>query len=127
MLALENSPSVIFTFVWFLDDATDNRVMGELVALFETHEQKVFFVELRASMQTRLAREGTPFRVALKPSKRNVEQARRTLVDYEAKATMNSSGHFPYPQRHLVLNTEKQVAAESARQICRHFGFTQQG
>jgi len=127
VLALENSPSVIFTFVWFLDDPTDNRAMSELVALFETHGQKVFFVELCASMEARLAREGSPFRMALKPSKRNVEQARRTLVEYEAKATMNSSGHFPYPQRHLVLNTEKQDAAESARQICRHFDFTQHG
>jgi hypothetical protein len=126
-LAIENSPSIIFTFVWFLDDLADTRVIADLVSLFESHDQKVYFVELHASVETRLAREGTPFRVALKPSKRNVEQARRTIIEYELKARMNTSGGFPYPNVHLILNTEKQDAVDSARLICNHFGFVQHG
>ena len=81
-LAIENSPSVIFRFVWFLDDSTDTRVIADPVTLFEAHCQKVYFVELYASVEARLAREGTPFRIGLKPSKRNVEQARRTIAEY---------------------------------------------
>jgi hypothetical protein len=124
-LALENSPSIIFTFVWFLDDPTDNRVVADLVSLFEKHGRKVYFIELSASVEVRLAREGTPFRTLIKPSKRNVEQARKTIMEYDKKAKMNSNGSFPYPHSHFSLNTEQQDAVESARQICQHFGFVQ--
>jgi hypothetical protein len=37
----------------------------------------VYFVELEASLDERLRRNGSPFRLAEKPFKRNLEESRR--------------------------------------------------
>jgi hypothetical protein len=124
---MKDLPNIIFTFVWAFGIAEDDGFIGKLVEAFESKGEKVYFVELLASLEARLAREGTALRVALKPSKRNVELSRAQHADYEGKYTLNSQGKFPYSERHLIIDTEKQIALESARQICRHYGFVQQG
>ncbi len=123
---MKTLPNIIFTFVWAFGTTQDDEFIGKLVNIFEGHDEKVYFVELLASLDTRLAREGTAIRVALKPSKRNVEFSRTLNSLYEGKYILNSQSNFPFPQRHLIIDTEKQDAIESARQIGRYFGFTPQ-
>ena len=121
-LAQPDTPPIIFTFVWAFDFAADNAFMAQLVGLFESKGRKVFFVELKASLEARIAREGTPLRVSLKPGKQDVPRARALHAD-TAKYQMNSGSDFPYPERHLVIDTEKQSPAESARLVIQRFGF----
>ena len=127
--AAENKalPSIIFTFVWAFDVVSDGKFIEKLVQMFEGYGEKVYFVELLASLKARLAREGTPLRVALKPSKRNIEAARSLHYGEYSEHTMNSSGEFAYPERHLIIDTEKQNTYESAQQICKQFHFIQRG
>lgn len=122
-LSEPDSPSVIFTFVWAFELAEDHRFMAEIAALFTSRGKQVFYVELLAGLQARLAREGSAFRVATKPAKRDVEAARRLQHDFAARFTMNSSGAFPLPGRHIVIDTEAQAPEASARLICERFGF----
>ena len=122
-LAQPNMPSIIFTFVWALDLAGDGELIRKVVTLFEASGGQVFFVELVASLPARLEREGTPLRLALKPSKHNVQSARALLVEFEGKHRLNSTNDFPYPEHHLVLNTEQYSPLECAQRIAAHWCF----
>jgi chloramphenicol 3-O-phosphotransferase len=125
-LALADAPDIIFTYAWAFDDAQDCAFVAGLVKLFGDQGCKVFFVELLASTEARMAREGTPLRLALKPAKRDVESARALHQVVDAKYQLNSSEAFPhpYPQRHLLLDTERQSPEASARLVMSHYGFT---
>jgi hypothetical protein len=124
-LAQPNMPSIIFTFVWALDLADDGEFIQQVVALFEAGGGQVFFVELVASLAARLEREGTPLRLSLKPSKHNVQSARALLVEFEGKYKLNSTNDFPYPARHLVLDTEQYSPLECAQRIAKHWCFNE--
>lgn len=119
-------PTIVFTFVWAFDLEEDNRFMARLVSLFERHGRHVFFVELKASLTARIAREGTPLRLSLKPAKQNVERARAMHLEIEGRHRMNSNGAsgFPYPQRYLQIDTEALLPDQAAEAIVEHFGFT---
>lgn len=123
-LAQPDMPSIVFTFVWAFELEEDARLVAQLVDLFESSGREVFFVELLATEEARIAREGTPVRLRLKPAKNDVEAARAFHAEANAKHRMNSHGDFPYPARHLVIDTASQDVEGSARLIARHFGFT---
>lgn len=123
-LAQPAMPTIVFTFVWAFDLPADNAFIAQLVALFETHGRCVFFVELRASVAARIAREGTPLRLALKPAKHDVERARALHAKIDGQYRMNSEADFPYPTRHLVIDTEHHAPDEAAALIAARFGFT---
>jgi len=122
-LSQPQMPTIIFTFVWAFDLPADNHFMAQLVDLFSSKGRKVFFVELVASLQARIAREGTPLRLSLKPSKRDVERARALHTEVDSKYRMNSNNDFPYPGSHLVVDTERHSPAEAARLVAQYFGF----
>jgi hypothetical protein len=111
-LAQPNMPSIVFTFVWAFNRASDGEFIQQVTALFEASGGEVFFVELLASLPARLEREGTPLRLSLKPSKHHV-QAARALLD------------FPYPERHLVLDTEQYSPLECAQRIAACWCFNE--
>jgi hypothetical protein len=126
-LAQAQMPTIIFTFVWAFDLPADNQFMAQLVDLFRSQRRRVFFVELIASLQARLAREGTPLRLSLKPAKRDVERARALHSEVDSKYRMNSNNDFPYPDSHLIVDTERHSPAEAARLIAQYFGFARAG
>ena len=115
------SVGTIFTFVWSFDLASDNDFIAEVVRLFESNNRKVFFVELLASLEARMAREGTPLRLSLKPSKQDVDRARALHRELEGKYRMNSDGKFPYPEHHLLVDTEVYTPEQAARIIVERF------
>lgn len=122
-LAQPSMPSIVFTFIWAFDLPADNHFVSKLVELFESKGQRVFFVELTATLQARVSREGTPLRLSLKPAKHDVERAKAFHLEADGKYRMNSRTDFPYPERHIVIDTESQSPAESAGLIVQHFGF----
>jgi hypothetical protein len=122
-LVQTSASPIIFTFVWGFDDPSDNRFIAQLVQLFESRGSRVYFVELVASLQARIAREGTALRLSLKPSKQDVELARSLHIEADGKYQMNSNRNFPYPARHLVIDTECHTPKESACLVAEHFGF----
>jgi hypothetical protein len=122
-LAQPHMPNIIFTFVWAFNREGDGEFIQQVVALFDASGGQVFFVELIASLPARLEREGTPLRLSLKPSKHHVQAARALLVEFEGKYTLNSTSNFPYPERHLVLNTEQYTPLECAQRIAARWCF----
>jgi hypothetical protein len=122
--ALAQDPTnVVFTFVWAFNLERDNAFIRDLVADAESRDAEVFFVELLASRAARIAREGTPLRMELKPAKRDVERARAYHERIDARHTMNSGGSFPYSATHLIIDTEAVSPSEAAKKIATHFSL----
>ena len=88
---------------------------------FEYNGRQVFFVELIASLETRIAREGTPLRLSLKLSKHNVE-VRETfcMPTLTARQRMNSNEFFLLiPVRHIVLRHTRRTVANRSSSVNR--------
>jgi len=114
---------VIFTFVWGLDLPEDKTLMENTANIFTAGGGHVYFVELTATLETRIAREGTPFRVQLKPSQRDVEAARARQLVIDAKYRMNTNGSWPLQYPHIVLDTETMSPESAAKEIAQAFNL----
>ncbi|MEM1326102.1 MAG: shikimate kinase [Bacteroidota bacterium] len=113
---------LIFTLVWALDNARDFDYVNELVDIFESKGKEVFYVELEASLATRLIRNKDEKRLLAKPSKRNLEIAERVLHQ-EMKYQLNTKGDEFNRPNHLKINNENRSPEEVAHQIVTHFGW----
>lgn len=100
-------PGVVFTFVWAFDLPEDTAAMQSYAARFTDRGGRVLFVELLASLPARIAREGSAFRVGLKPVHADVEAARARQLEIDARHRMNSGGRLPLDHAHLVIDTER--------------------
>lgn len=108
---------VIFTFVWALNVPEDTTTMERVASIFREAGGSVHFVELLADLPTRIEREGTPFRVTMKPSQRDVAAARARQVEIDSKYQMNTDGQLPLSYPHLVLDTQALGPEQVARKI----------
>lgn len=116
-------PGVVFTFVWAIDNPGHADFAQRTARLFEDQGGRAFFVELRASLQARIEREGTPFRAKLKPNQGDVEAARTRQVEFDKLHRMNTDGVLPIARPHLVVDTEAMEPDAAAQQIQEAFGL----
>lgn len=119
-------PGLIFTYVWTFDDAGDTAFVEGLIEPFAATGGRAVFVELRADLETRLARNETPLRLLEKPSKRDLAASRARLLDADQVYRMNSDGDFPYPD-HLILDTSELAPADAAERIVDVFSIPRRG
>jgi len=123
-VAANSGISLITTFMFAFDYAPDAAFVAWVKERFEANGGRVVFVELTASLDTRLAREGTEPRITMKPSKRDVEESRLVLLMLERHYAFNSHGDFPYPDDWLLLDTETQSPEACALAIADRFSLT---
>jgi hypothetical protein len=114
---------IVFTFVWALDLPQDNHFIRKTEKLFADAGGEVMFVELLASLNTRIEREGTPFRVGLKPALRDVAAARGRQTEMAARYRMNATPGEMGKRKHLVIDTETMEPAGAARHIAQVLGL----
>jgi hypothetical protein len=113
---------IIFTFVWALDVPSEHEYVDRIVEIFENKSIEVFYIELEASLKTRLIRNKHEIRLLEKPSKRDIENAERVLY-HEEKYQLNSKdGDFKRPN-YLKINNENLEPFEVAKKIIAHFGW----
>ena len=111
-------PGLVFSFVWALDLEADHRAVAELTAPALAAGVRVDVVELTADQETRLAREGTPYRLERKSSKRDVEASRGRLVEDDERHRLNSlPGEHVGPGEHLVFDNSHDDPVWTAREI----------
>ncbi|MGB5438683.1 MAG: hypothetical protein WBN90_03410 [Gammaproteobacteria bacterium] len=108
---------VVFTFVWAFDESDDTAKIDHLVSKFTQSGGKVHFVELLASLDTRIQRECTPFRRKNKPNQNNLEEAIERQRALDARYTMNTTGVLPLEYPHLIINTEQLSEESAAHQV----------
>ena len=122
-VAASNLPGLIFTFVWSLQLESDRKYIDDVCAIFRQKGGEIYFVELQADLQERLRRNETEFRLAQKPSKRNLENPSQYVLEAEKEHKMNSTGDFFYQDNYLKIHNTNLPAAEAAQKIIDAFHF----
>ncbi|HYE57908.1 MAG TPA: hypothetical protein VD948_05355, partial [Rhodothermales bacterium] len=106
--------------VWAFDDAA---AVESYAAPFRARGGRVLFAELEATLDERLRRNETAFRMAEKPSKRDVTASRRHLLDTDARYRLNSGGAFDDRDDYVRLDTTALSAEEAAARIVDRFNL----
>jgi shikimate kinase len=112
--------SVIATWGWKFDMPEDRVTMDGYTAPFRAVGGEVCFVELEAPLAVRLERNRTENRRAHKRTDWATDEA---LVALMTAHRFNSDGDFPYPDRHLKLDTTNLEPGATARAIVERFGI----
>jgi hypothetical protein len=116
-VAKSNLDGLIFTFVWAFNLQADWDYVDKINNIFESKGCTVYFVELEADIEERLARNKTPNRLAHKPTKRNVEKSEEDLKRTMEKYRVNSlEGEFK-KENYLRINNTHMSAEKVAQMI----------
>jgi hypothetical protein len=121
-VASSEIPGFIFSCVPDFDSVLDRAQNECFAAPFLRRGGRVLFVELEASLETRLARNRTEYRQHHKPSKRDLDFSEKLILDGEACRT-DADSPFPYAYPHLKINNESLSPQEVVSKICAHFGI----
>jgi hypothetical protein len=116
-------PGLIFTYVWAFDRPEDKRYIDECCALFRTRGAKICFVELEASLDERILRNRSEFRLRGKPSKRDVSRSEELMLRHEKEYQLNSRGEFYYPADYLRIDNTHLSPEAVAQQIVERFSL----
>jgi shikimate kinase len=126
-VAASDLPGLIFTYVCAFDIPGDLASLEEYARPFRRRGGRVLYLELEASQQERLSRCEGAFRLAEKPSRRDLVASRRTLVDLDREHRLNSAGEFDGQADYLRIDNTNRSAEQVAAQAIAHFGLGQQG
>ncbi len=122
-VAASDLPGLIFTYVWALDDPGDKACVDGYCAIFRQRGARVHFVELEATQAERLIRNQSDYRLAHKPSKRNLASSEAHLLEIDTRYQMNSRQDFFYPAQHLKIHNTQIDPDSAAAQIVARFGL----
>ena len=122
-VAASELPGLIFTYVWAFDHESDDAAVEEYASIFRTRGGRVVYVELECDQAERLRRNETEFRLAEKPSKRDLEQSRKQLLELDGKYQLNSRGRFDGRADYLRLDNTRLSAADVADRIIEVFAL----
>ena len=114
---------MIFTFMWAFDMESDWAYIERVREIFGLPEEDVYYVELIAPQEVRLARNATDNRLKHKASKRDIDASNARLIRDDANyRCVSLPGEIPYPN-YLRLENAEISAQEAARIIKEHFDF----
>jgi hypothetical protein len=122
-VAASDLPGLIFTYVWAFDHASDQAAVDGWAEIFRRRGGRVLFVELEAEQGERLRRNETEFRLAEKPSKRDLDASRRRLLADDERYRLNSGVAFDDRDDWFRLDTTRLEAADVAERIVERFGL----
>jgi hypothetical protein len=98
--AARSGTDLVYTLVWGLDLPEDAAYLRRHLRPFVESGQRIAFVELYAGLDTRLARNRTPCRLAEKRSKRDVEWSDGNVRELERHVL--NTGVCPTPADELI-------------------------
>lgn len=121
--AKSDNYGLIFTFMWAFDMQSDWDYLEHVKSIFGLEEQDIYYVELIAPQDVRLARNATENRLRHKASKRNIEDSNARLIRDDANyRCVSLPGEIPFPN-YLRLENADITPEEAARIIKAHFQF----
>jgi hypothetical protein len=122
-VAASELPGLIFTYVWAFDDPREAATVEAYASIFRTRGGRVLFIELEASLAERLRRNETEFRLAEKPSKRDLAWSRQHVLDAETKYQLNSAGRFEGRPDYLHIENTSLSPEDVADKVIATFGL----
>jgi len=122
-VAASDLPGLVFTFVWAFDLPEEQEYVDECARPFRERGGRVLFVELEATQAERLKRAAGVSRLAAKPSRRDLDAARRDLLETDARYQLNSGGKFDGRPDYLRINNTLLTPGEVAERVIEHFAL----
>lgn len=120
--AKSDKRGLIFTVVWAFDRPQERDAMQRYAAPFRAAGSRIMLAELEATLEERLRRNVTEFRLAEKASKRDIEASIARLVDNDGKYRMNSEpGEVADYPDYVRIETTELSAVETAQRIIEAF------
>ena len=121
--AKSDNYGLVHTFMWAFDFKEDWDYVASIAQIFEEAGGEVYYVELDAPQEVRLARNRTENRLAHKPSKRDIEASDRRLIEEGQRYRCESfEGEIPF-KNYLRIRNEHVSAADAAKQIKERFSL----
>lgn len=97
---------MIFTYVWAFDLQSDWDYIKYVSDLFNKEGAELYYVELVSSQEVRLQRNATENRLKNKPSKRDLDFARKDLLDTDKRyRTESYDGEITFPNYIKIDNS----------------------
>jgi hypothetical protein len=122
-VAASDLPGLIFTYVWAFDDPRDHAAVEAWSAIFRERGGRVVFAELEATQEERIRCNETEFRLAEKPSKRDLAASRARLLSDDARYELNSGGRFDDRPDWFRIETTQLRPEETAERIMARFAL----
>jgi len=127
-VAQSDRPGICFTFVWDFASRDDLTFVTEVCGGFEAAGADIALIELKASLEQRLVRNRSADRLREKPSKRNIAQSEKLLLELDGSGRqMNSAGPLLLPYKHIVLDNTNVSAHAAADVIISTLGLRTHG
>ena len=120
-IAVRYNVDLIFTYVCAFEMPEERAYLTGLSDMFTGSGGSFYFVELRADLGTRLARNETSHRMERKASKRDVAWSRANLLKDAEEHRLNSDEGEIWFENHLKIDTTCLGPDETAERIIRTF------
>lgn len=117
---------LIFTYVYAFDNPKESKYIQHIQEIFTNKhigEVNFYFVELVASLDTRIERNKTENRLMNKPSKRDIEQSEYMIINSEKTGRFESNSEDTLFDNYLKIDNTNLTAIETAELIRDYFHF----
>ncbi|WP_026652948.1 AAA family ATPase [Butyrivibrio proteoclasticus] len=122
-LAVKHNVDLLFTYVCAFDMQEERDYLESLRALFEKDGGHFYFVELSATLETRLLRNETPHRMERKASKKDVEWSKANLLKDVERYKLNTDEGESWFENHLKIDNTNLEPDEVADLVIKEFGL----
>ncbi|MEO7819741.1 MAG: hypothetical protein ABIS18_11475 [Actinomycetota bacterium] len=126
-VAKSDLPGLVFTYAWAFNLPQEAETVKGYAAPFVARGSRILYLELECSLKERLRRNETAFRLAEKPSKRDIVRSRERLLEHEERYQFNSSDEYRSRGDWLRVDITGMEAEEAAEHAIRHFQFPRLG
>ena len=123
-LAVKHNVDMVFTYVCAFELREEKDYLTGLHDLFTGSGGKFYFVELSADLDTRLARNETPYRMDRKASKQDVVWSRSNLLRDTENHRLNSEDGEIWFENHLKIDNTNLEPDQVADKVIEVFGLT---
>lgn len=121
--AASDNEGMIFTLMMAFNQQEDWDYVEHVKEIFRPYGTEFYHVELVASQETRLERNGTENRLKHKASKRDLAWSNQQLLRDDGKyRCVSLPGEIPW-EKYLRIENDNIPAEEAARMIKEHFGL----
>ena len=122
-MAKSDVRGIVFTYVWAFDTEEDWAFVEKVCDIFEREGNEVYFVELEADLETRLERNKTESRLLHKPTKRNIGESEKNLLETMEQHRLNSIEGEINRDNYIRIDNTYLEPAETAGKIIEAFAL----
>ncbi|MEK7586217.1 MAG: AAA family ATPase [Patescibacteria group bacterium] len=114
---------LIFTYTWFFEDPKDKIYLDNLIKIFKDKSVDIYYVELEADLDVRLKRNKTENRLKHKPSKNDIDNSEKYVLETNTNHRMNSMPGEVNEKNYLRINNTDINPVNAALLIKKEFNL----